>query len=425
MRLIETANPPEISPLGLDETLSPEEEALRANLQSFAEERMEPICSVLDRLSPGEVIDEDSEWRRLFLEFVDLGIDIDAVYLGSDKISGNRLKSIAYEELGRGDSGFATGLMVAFFPYVMCKLVSRDDLAAEAQGKIGCWIATQQVRGSDAGDVDGAIIRRGGRHEAPDLYATFERNRIILNGRSSNWVSLGPVAEIALGYFPLLIDGAPAYNDAGVMEAIAVLVPLDRPGVSKGPPLDKLGQRALPQGAIAFDNVELPREFLVAEPDDYRASFAASLIEGNQTLGAIFTGLARRAFEHALAYAHERRQGGAIIADHQLVSYRLFDNFRKIQAMRAVMRQSFDYNGRAPSPQLFASVTSKTFVTETAIDVAADCIRIFGGNGLTRAFPMEKLLRDAQAAVTEDGDNHILALIAGSQLSNIYRQSGL
>jgi len=88
--------------------------------------------------------------------------------------------------------------------------------------------------------------------------------------------------------------------------------------------------------------------------------------------------------------------------------------------MRALMRQSLDFNGRAATPQLFASITSKTTITESAIDVTADCLRLFGGNGLTRAFPMEKLLRDVRASVTEDGDNHILSLIAGAHLSHSY-----
>ncbi|MEM9234938.1 MAG: acyl-CoA dehydrogenase family protein, partial [Pseudomonadota bacterium] len=309
MRLVKTYGPPKLMPLGLDLTLTAEEEALRAGLQTFAEGVMEPICKRLDRIDAGDMVVEKSEWWSLLSAFMELGIDVDSIYLSDDKIAGNRLKSIAFEELGCGDSGFATGIMVAFFPYVMAGLLKRPDLMELARGKIGCWVATQRVRGSDVGDVDGAILHPGSQHERPELYAEIKDGAVVLNGRSSPWVSFGPVADLALAYVPLFVNGAADYREDGTLTAIAVMVPLDRPGASKGPPLDKLGQRPLPQGSIVFDNVSVPTDFIVAQPEDYQGSFTAALIEGNQTLGAVFTGLARLCLEHALAYAHERRQG--------------------------------------------------------------------------------------------------------------------
>ena len=415
MRLVRELDPPPLGPLGLDQSLSEEEQALQAKLSAFADDVLEPRAAALDRMRAEAMVAPGADWWSVFGAFGELGLDVEALYL-SDPLRGNRLKSIAFEELGRGDAGLAIGLMVAYFPYVMCRLLDRPDLAGAAEGKVGCWIATQEVRGSDAGDVEGKLMARGSRHEAPQMHARLDGDAVVLNGHSSPWVSLGPVAQVALGYFPLLTDGEPDYDEDGTLRGVGVFVPLDAPGVTKGVPLDKLGQRTLPQGAIHFDGVRLPMDHVVATPEDYRASFASALVEGNQTLAAVFTGLARRSLEHGLAYAAERRQGGAPITDHQLVRHRLFAAFRSVEAMRAVTRLAFDRNGRGEGPQLLASVTAKTFVTEAAIEVTADCLRFFGGRGLSRGYPMEKLLRDVRASVTEDGDNHILGLVAADHL---------
>lgn len=420
MRLIRTHAPDTpLPPLGLDYGLSAGEEATRSALQAFADTRLEPAAAELDRLEAAAMVAPDSPWWALVEDFMGLGIDVDAIYLG-DKVAGNRLKSIAFEELGRGDSGFATGMMVAFFPYVMLRLLGHDALAKGCRGRLGCWIATQTPRGSDVGDVGGDILARGARHALPELYAEAVPGGYRVTGRSSPWVSLGPVAQDALAYLPLFEDGRPRFEPDGTLRSVALLIPLDRKGVSRGPALDKLGQRPLPQGRLLFDGVEVPNSHLVAAPDAYRASMLSALCEGNQTLGAVFTGVARRSLEHALDYTHARKQGGVPIAEHQMVGYRLYDAFRELQAMRALNRQVFHANAMGDQPSLLASVASKTFVTERAIKVAADCLHLMGGNGLRRDRPAEKLLRDARAAVTEDGDNHILSLLAGRALSRAW-----
>ncbi len=417
MRLIDRIAAPELSPLGLDLSLSGEEETLRQRLQGFCDEFVTPAASRLDRLTPAEVTAPESDWWTLFRAFSNLGLDVDALYFNADARAGNRLKAIAYEELGRGDAGFAIGLMVAFFPYVMCRLLGRGDLAALAGGKVGCWIATQPERGSDVGDIEGTELHPGARHAAGNMFAELDDTYVTLHGESSRWVSLGPLAQVALAYFPVRRDGQPLYESDGTTPGVGVFVPLDAPGVRQGEPLDKLGQRSLPQGSIAFDSVALPRHYVVAEPAGYGANLLTALCEGNQTMGAVFTGVARRACEYALDYAHERTQGGAKLVRHQLVRYRLFDWFRTLQTMRAAVRQSFDYNARATQPHVLASVVAKITATEGAIDVIGDCMRLFGGSGLTKDLPLEKLLRDARAAVTEDGDNHLLSLKAGTYLS--------
>ncbi len=89
---------------------------------------------------------------------------------------------------------------------------------------------------------------------------------------------------------------------------------------------------------------------------------------------------------------------------------RVFDLWRRVEAARALTQRVFDFNYSSNGPHLLASVTFKTFVTETAFNVASDALQLFGGNGLTKEYPMEKLLRDARAAMIEDGENTMLSI---------------
>jgi alkylation response protein AidB-like acyl-CoA dehydrogenase len=128
--------------------------------------------------------------------------------------------------------------------------------------------------------------------------------------------------------------------------------------------------------------------------------------------------MARAAYEHAHAYAHERKQGGQAIIRHQSVQYRLFHMFRKVEAARALVRRVATYNATAPEAALQGSISAKVTATQTAFEVASDALQIFGGNGLTKEYPMEKLLRDARAMLIADGCNEVLALKGGSLLVN-------
>ena len=135
-------------------------------------------------------------------------------------------------------------------------------------------------------------------------------------------------------------------------------------------------------------------------------------------MGATFVGLARRAYELAHAYAHERKQGGVPIIRHQHVAYRLFHMFRKVEAACALTRRVAEYNTVNEHPALHAAMTSKVTGTQTAFEVASDAIQMFGGNGVTREYPVEKLLRDARSSMIEDGCNELLAMKGGFALTD-------
>jgi acyl-CoA dehydrogenase len=177
-----------------------------------------------------------------------------------------------------------------------------------------------------------------------------------------------------------------------------------------------MGQRALNQGEIFFDNVRLSKAHLLAGPDQYLDAVYAIHTFANAIMGTVFTGCARSAYELALGYAHERRAGGVPIIRHQSVAWRLFHMFRKVEAARALTHRVVHYNFASPQPSLHAAMTSKITATQTSFEVASDSLQIFCGNGLTREYPIEKILRDARASLIEDGCNEILAIKGGYYL---------
>ena len=231
----------------------------------------------------------------------------------------------------------------------------------------------------------------------------------MINGAKAAWVSNGTIADVAALFCS--IDG-----DGGFAKGGVCVVPLDLEGVSRGRPLDKLGQRALPQGEIHFDDVRIPARWMVVDEDAYLPTIENVLAQANAFMGATFAGLARAAYEMALDYARDRVQGGVPIADHPAVRARLFKMFTRVEAARSLARRVASMSSAAGPPPVRYSIASKTFCTTTGFEVASEALQIFGGNGLAREYPIEKLLRDARASMIEDGCNEMLSIVGGARL---------
>ena len=277
--------------------------------------------------------------------------------------------------------------------------------------KLGCWAITEPDHGSDMLDANRMIFDQRGTYGRPNCIATLRGDEVIINGQKSAWVSNGTIADVCILYCAADSGAGPE-----TQRGCVVIVPMDAKGVSRGKPLDKLGQRALNQGEIYFDNVRLSARHLLAAPDQYQDAVYAVHSFANAIMGTVFTGCARAAYELALTYAHERKQGGLPIIRHQSVASRLFHMFRKVEAARALTQRVVHYNFSSPQPSLHAAMTAKITATQTSFEVASDALQIFGGNGLTRDYPIEKILRDARAALVEDGCNEILAIKGGYYL---------
>jgi alkylation response protein AidB-like acyl-CoA dehydrogenase len=226
----------------------------------------------------------------------------------------------------------------------------------------------------------------------------------VISGQKSAWVSNGTIATHTLAF----VCVEPQKGMAGTGVAV---IPLDLPGVSRGKPLNKLGQRALNQGEIFFDNVRIPSYYMLTDPSRPGGPTDAILAAANAGMSATFCGVARAAFQEAFAYAHQRVQGGAPIATHQLVQRKLFEMFTRVESARALSRVA---NKRllTGQPTMHYSVAAKIYCTQAALDNANDAIQVFGGMGLAKGVVVEMLYRDARASLIEDGANDVLALAA-------------
>lgn len=392
--------------------LGEEEKSIRDAAHVFAAEVMRPAGRRLDRLAePAAVIARDSVLWDVFEKFRGLELDVidsDPALAGTPRLA--RIHALVQEELGWGDTGLAISIGVSGFPRMFAHMVGRPSLIERFAGPgnrdIGCWAITEPNHGSDVLGFNQPFFADAKIHA--DCIATKDGDDYIIRGQKAAWVSNGSIATVATLFCTL--DPSHGLRDGGV-----ALVPLDLPGVSRGAPLDKLGQRALNQGEIYFDDVRIPAEYMVIGADAYQMVVEMVLTMANAHMGITFVGLARAAFEHALAYAQERVQGGVPIARHQAVKMKLFRMFQQTEAARSLARRVFLYNRTQQPPLLEYSIASKTFCTQTAFDVAHTAVQVFGGNGLSREYPVEKLLRDARASLIEDGCNDMLGLVAADK----------
>jgi alkylation response protein AidB-like acyl-CoA dehydrogenase len=240
--------------------------------------------------------------------------------------------------------------------------------------------------------------------------AVKDGDDFVITGQKAAWVSNGTIATAGA-----LFCGVDM-GDGQVQGLAAFLVPLDLEGVRRGKPLDKMGQRALNQGEIFFDEVRVPASYMVVPPEMSAFSQDMVLSVANGGMGTTFVGVGQAAFEMALEYAKEREQGGGPILRHQSVKARLFEMYRKVEAARALNRRCIAINSQSMPPRPELAVASKVTSTQTAFEVASEALQVFGGNGLSREYPIEKVLRDARASMIEDGCNYVLSLSAAEKL---------
>ncbi|MFQ5457376.1 MAG: acyl-CoA dehydrogenase family protein [Myxococcota bacterium] len=398
--------------LDLEMNLTPEQIALRETLHKFAELDLRPAARELDELNdPAEVIAKGSNLWNVFRRAYELGFHASGlpVEVGGMGLGGLETH-ILCEEMGWGSADFAIGIGVAGLPFAAIANSGNPELiekyvkpfVEDREARyIGCWAITEPQHGSDF--LYAGTEGFGGPNVHAQVSAKRDGDFYLLKGQKSAWVSNGTIASHALVF--LTLDKPDGASGGGV-----AFIPLDLPGITRGKPLDKMGQRALNQGEIFFDDVKLPAELMLIEPEMYEFTLDMVLAMANAGMGAIFTGVARSAFEAALAYTKVRVQGGKPICEHQLVQKTLFDMFRTVEACRALSRNAMIYNQMNLPPQTQYSIASKTFCTDAAFEVASRALGLFGGNGLSREYPIEKIFRDARASLIEDGTNDVLSL---------------
>ena len=397
----------------IDLPVRDETKAMLKQVKKFSMEVMRPAGIALDKLAdPEDVIAKGSVLWDVFTGSRELGLhtmQITKACGGMAEDNDPMATVLIAEQLGYADAGLAISMGVscmpfnyaAMFPIPEMQQLARDFCNDKEGRMIGCWAITEPDHGTDW-SLGGNNPKCG-----PSVKAVLKGDEYIINGEKSAWVSNGTIATHALLHVAL--DPSRGMQGQGL-----AILPLDLPGISRGKPLDKMGQRPLNQGSIIFEDAKVPKKYMVIPyPDFINASSGQGLATVNGGMAIVFAGLAKAAYDEAFIYAKQRVQGGVTIFEHSAIKLKLMNMFMKVEAARANARRMAMYNLANPlSPSVVHAVAAKCLSTETATFVASEAMQIFGGYGLAKEFPIEKMFRDARASMIEDGVNEALAIKA-------------
>ena len=374
--------------------LSESQRMIRDTMRSFARERLAPFAAEWDRSHafPREAL---SELGRLGA----YGIAIPERYGGAglDYVS----LAVTLEEIAAGDG--ATSTILSVQNSVVCGPLLAFGSEAQkerylrplASGlKLGCFCLTEPQAGSDAA----AITTRAER--AGDGY--------LLNG-VKQFITSGKHADIALVF--AVTDRA-----AGKKGMSAFIVATDAPGYVVARVEDKLGQRASDTAQIVFENCRVAEASrLGREGEGYRIALS-NLEAGRIGIAAQSVGMARSAFEAALAYAGERKSFGKLLTEHQAISFRLADMATEIEVARQMVWHAAALRD-AGEPCLKEASMAKLFASEMAERVCSAAIQIHGGYGYVADFPVERIYRDVRVCQIYEGTSDVQRLVIGRALA--------
>jgi alkylation response protein AidB-like acyl-CoA dehydrogenase len=194
------------------------------------------------------------------------------------------------------------------------------------------------------------------------------------------------------------------------------LVPADTPGLSFGPPEDKMGLTGSTTASVLLDDVRLPADALVGSPGDgLRIAFSA-LDGGRLGIAACATGLAQAALDAAVSYARTRTTFGRPIIEHQGLGFVLADMSVAVGSARATLLDAARRRD-AGLPYSNEASTAKLLATDNAMRVTTDAVQVLGGNGYTRDYVVERYMREAKVMQIFEGTNQIQRLVISRHLT--------
>jgi len=408
----------------MDLGLSDEDRALKEAAHKFAAEVMRPAAREMDRMSAEEAVAEGSPVWPFLGRAYELGYH---KALLPEAFGGLGLTPVqahlVQEELAWGSFGFAAFLASAGFASNLAWMTGDEELIDRfgrpfcecTDGSvIGCWGVTEPDHGSDLMGI-GEEFYTSPRIQG-SMRARLEGDEWVINGQKAAWVSGAPLATHALLH--LQTDLSKGMDGWGIC-----IVPLDAEGASRGKPQDKVGQRELSQGELFFEEVRIPRKWMVVGAEVYPETTQGILAQTNLMMATWATGLARAAYEEALRYSKERIQGGRPLIEHYSMKQRIFEMFSRVETCRALSRAVVKLNMSIANPFLEYSLSAKTRCTQMCLENAHDAVQILGGNGLSKEYETEKLFRDARATLIMDGCNEVVARMGGWLLSENYPRS--
>jgi alkylation response protein AidB-like acyl-CoA dehydrogenase len=245
--------------------------------------------------------------------------------------------------------------------------------------------------------------------------ATRDGDVYRING-SKMWVTNGRHGSTFLLLARTDLQAKPAHRGMS-----AFVIEKGAPGLIVSRDIDKLGYKTVETCELHFENFPVPVANLIGGVEGQGFAQAMTGLEAERiNVAARGLGIAQAAFEEAIRYAQQRVTFGKAIAQHQLIQAKLADMGTKIEASRLLIESAAEKKNRGERCDLEAGM-AKLFATETAAEVSFDAMRILGGNGYSKDFPVERFYRDAPLVVIGGGTNELQRLIIARRLLEKYK----
>lgn len=379
----------------MDFSLNDEQRLWQQTVHEFCEKEIRPHAAELDSESRFRL---EAIPAMAALGLLALNIEDSYGGTGIDALSA----ALALEELGWACPG--TALSVAAHNGLCCATISSfgseaqkarwlPGLATGVDG-LGALALTEPGAGSD---LSGGITTRA----APD---------------GDGWVVSGSKAWITnASLAPLFVVLCRTDQDENSYALSMIVVPADAEGVHIHPPEKKMGMRASPTHAIAFDHVRVPADYLLGVQGKGLQQTLEILDGGRVGIGALSLGVARAALEEAIRYAGERQTFGRPLIHHQAVQFMLADAETKLEASRWLVYRAAWLKERG-MPYTREAAMAKLTASEMAESVCRDAIQILGGYGYSREYPAERLYRDARLLTIGEGTSEVQRMVIAKRL---------
>ncbi|MCT4664646.1 MAG: acyl-CoA dehydrogenase family protein [Flavobacteriales bacterium] len=258
---------------------------------------------------------------------------------------------------------------------------------------IGAWGLTEHNTGSDAGGMNTTAVKDG------DYY--------VLNG-AKNFITHAISGEIAV-----VIVRTGEKGDSRGMSAF--VIEKGTPGFSSGKKENKLGMRASETAELVFDNCRVHKDNMLGEEGEGFIQAMKVLDGGRISIAALSLGIAKGAYNAALAYSKEREQFGKPISQFQAIGFKLADMATEIDASELLIFQACDKKEKKERMTREGAM-AKYYASEVACKVANEAVQILGGYGYTKDFPVEKFYRDAKLCTIGEGTSEIQKLVISKHI---------
>lgn len=371
--------------------LTDEQKELVEMVRNFALKEVKPHVKELDEKGefPKELLKQAFEMGLHCLE-------IPEEYGGSGL--DYQTTAIVFEELAKVDAGYAISLVTTFVALRSVIAAGNDaqkKLFADIiiPGAFGGFCLTEPNSGSDAGSMRGTAVREG------DEY--------VINANKC-FVTNGGVADVFVVF-------ASTDRSKGIKGISAFIVERNRPGITVGKHENKMGLRLSNTTDVTFTDVRVPADHLLGEEGTGFITAMNTLNVSRAFVGALAVGICQAAIDEAVKYAKERFQFKKPIGQLQAVQMILADMEIQTEAARQLVHHAMilmDDN----KPVVKEGSITKTFCGDTVVRVTTDAVQIFGGYGVSKEYPVEKLMRDSKVFQIFEGTNQIQRIVIAREM---------